>query len=375
MPQQRLATGTSFIGTFVLMSIALAALFVIDTFLARIERAEDRAGAMRLLAEGHRLMQDGHYAEAAERFKDAVAVERDNRDYRLALAEALLAAKSFPEAESTLNELLQRDSTDGDANLMMARVMVGEMRIPEGVSFYHRAIYGRWNTNAAQNRLRVRYELIDLLARQNDKEELLAELLPLQEEAPDDVKTRKRIGQLFLSAGSSARAADVFQGILRRDPQDPDVYAGLGEAEFARGNYPAARSNFLEASRLKPGDKAVEDNIRKRLELSEQIMTLDPTRRGLPANERYRRSLKLVALALDEINRCLPTPALPSAQDVLDAASKALKARLVESRQNAVTDANLDLAEQLWQIRSKHCGSAVPASGDALPLVLAKIDQ
>ncbi len=321
------------------------------------------------------MMQDGHYAEAAERFKDAVAVERDNRDYRLALAEALLAAKSFPEAESTLNELLQRDSTDGDANLMMARVMVGEMRIPEGVSFYHRAIYGRWNAKAAQNRLRVRYELIDLLARQNDKEELLAELLPLQEEAPADVKTRKRIGQLFLSAGSSARAADVFQGILRRDPQDPDVYAGLGEAEFARGNYPAARSDFLEASRLKPGDKAVEENIRKRLELSEQIMTLDPTRRGLTANERYGRSLKLIALALDEINQCLQRPALPAAQDVLDAANKALKARLVESRQNAVTDSNLDLAEQLWQIRSKQCGSAAPASGDALPLVLAKIAQ
>ena len=102
MPQQRLATGTSFIGTFVLMSIALAALFVMDTFLARIERAEDRAGATRLVAEGHRMMQDGHYAEAAERFKDALAAERDNRDYRLALAEALLAAKSFPEAESTL---------------------------------------------------------------------------------------------------------------------------------------------------------------------------------------------------------------------------------------------------------------------------------
>jgi thioredoxin-like negative regulator of GroEL len=373
MPQQPQAIGTSFVGTFVLMFIALAALFAGDTFLARIQRAEDHAEAMRLVAEGHRMMQEGHYTEAAERFRDAVAVERDNREDRLALAEALLEGKNFPEAGSTLNDLLQRDSTDGDANLMMARVMVGEMEIPAAISFYHRAIYGQWKTNAAQNRLKVRFELVDLLARQNDKEELLAELLPLQEEAPDDLKTRKRIGQWFLSAGSPARAADVFQGILRRDPQDPDVYAGLGEAEFARGNYQVARTEFLQASRLKPGDTATEE-IRHKLALSEQIMGLDPTRRGLTANERYRRSRKLVELAVDETNHCLQPP-LPATQDLLGAANKALNARVIESRQNAATEDNLDLAEQLWQIRFKQCGPPTSPSGDALPLVLAKIAQ
>ena len=375
MPQQRAATGTSFIGTFVLVFLALGTLFAMDTFLVRVERAEDRAEAMRLVTEGYRLLQNGRSEEAGERFKDAVAIERDNPEYRLALAEALLAAKNFVEAESTLNELLLRDSTDGDANLMMARVMVGEMKIPEGVSFYHRAIYGRWKANAAQNRLKVRFELVDLLARQNDKAQLLAELLPLQEEAPDDIKTRKQIGQLFLAAGSPARAAEVFQGILRRDPQDAEVYAGLGEAEFARGNYQAAKTDFLQASRLKPGNKTTEETIRQRLALSEQIAGLDPTRRGLAANERYRRSLKLVELALDEANHCLQAAALPATQDLLGAANRALKARVVESRQNSATENNLDLAEQLWQVRIKQCGSSMPASGDPLPLVLAKIAQ
>jgi hypothetical protein len=48
MPPQELRTGRSFIGTFVLIFIALAALFVIDTFLARVEGNEDRAEATRL---------------------------------------------------------------------------------------------------------------------------------------------------------------------------------------------------------------------------------------------------------------------------------------------------------------------------------------
>lgn len=371
MPRQRLLTGTSFFGTFALIFIALAALFVIDTFLARIERNEDRAQATRLFAEGRRMMQNGQYAEAAERFRDAVSIERDNRDYLLALSGALLAAKNFADAETTLDGLLQRDSTDGDANLAMARVQVAEMHFPEGISFYHRAIYGQWRTDPAQNRLKVRFELVGLLAQQNEKAELLAELLPLQDEAPDDLATRKRIGQLFLSAGSPARAADVFQEILRRNSQDPDVYAGLGEAEFARGNYQTARTDFLQASRLKPDDQA----IGKRLELCEQILSLDPTRRGLSSKDRYQRSLKLVALVLDETTPCLGNTSVPATQDLLNAANKALKARVAESRQNAATEANLDLTEQLWQVRGKTCALSTPAADDPLPLVLAKLAQ
>ena len=127
------------------------------------------------------------------------------------------------------------------------------------------------------------------------------------------------------------------------------MYAGLGEAEFARGNYQTARTDFLQASRLKPDD----ETIGKRLALSEQILSLDPTRRGLASKERYQRSLKLVTLALDEANPCLGNAPAPANQDLLDAANKALKARVAESRQNAATEANLDLTEQLWQVRAE----------------------
>jgi len=371
MPRQTLLSGTSFLGTFVLIFIALVILFATDTFLVRIERAEDRTEASRLLAEGREMMQGGRYPEAAERFKDAISIERDNRDYRLALANALLAGKNFTEAETALNEILQKDSTDGDANLAMARVLAGEKKIPEGISFYHRAIYGRWRADAAQNRLKVRFELVDLLARQNAKEQLLAELLPLQSEASADLPTETRIGELFLSAGSPARAADTFRDILHRDPRNTDAYAGLGEAEFARGNYQLARADFLNASRLKPDDGAV----RLRLELCDQIMSLDPTRRGLASSERYQRSLKLVSLALDELNPCLKTPAPAAATELADAAHKALKARVGELRQSAATDTNLDLSEQLWRARATDCGSSTPTSENPLALVLAKIAQ
>src|SRR5579863_6846657 len=70
----------------------------------------------------------------------------------------------------------------------------------------------------------------------------------LQYEASTDLQTRTRIGELFLSAGSPVRAADVFQDILRPDSENADAYAGFGEAEFAGGNYQPARTDFLNAS-------------------------------------------------------------------------------------------------------------------------------
>jgi|SRR5581483_706266 len=358
-------SGRSFFGAFVLIFAAMAALFVIDTFLARLQLSEDRAEATRLFREGREMAASGRYSEAAERFKSALSVDRENREYRLALAEAFTNAKKFPEAESALTMLLQQDSTDGDANLAMARLLAAEGKPTEASSYYHRAIYGRWKANATENPLKARFELVDLLAKQNAKEGLLAELLPLQEEAPKDATTRKRLGQLFLAAGSPGRAADVFRQLLRDAPRDPEAYAGLGEAEFARTNYQAALADFLEALRLKPGDTA----IRRNLELCEQILSLDPTRRGLPVAERYRRSVKLVAAALDEAKSCLANSPDPAAQATLNAAARAIQAKAPESRQSAAVEPNLDLAEQLWRIREKQC----PAEAGALALVLSKI--
>ncbi len=123
--------------------------------------------------------------------------------------------------------------------------------------------------------------------------------------------TRKKIGQLFIVAGSPTHAADVFRDILRRHPQDSDAHAGLGEAEFAEKNYQAAQADFLTASRLNPQN----DPIRKRLDLCSQVLALDPTRRGLDPAERYRRSRKLLDISLDEATRCAA-----NAPDLLDEA-------------------------------------------------------
>jgi tetratricopeptide (TPR) repeat protein len=315
-------------------------------------------------------MKRGDNAEAIARIKDAISVERGNRGYLETLAQAQFASGNTADAESTLTELLQSDSTDGPASSIMARVLVKEGRFAEAISYLQRAIYGRWNEDAAEHRLRVRFELIDLLAQRNSKEELLAELLAVQDQAPSDLKTRTRIGRLFLLAGSPARAADVFRGILHDAPANADAYSGLGEAELARGNYRAAQRNFQISLRLAPDDQAT----RQRFDLCNEVLMLDPTNRALGRVERFSRSRKLVELTLDETSHCIGQNPSPELRQLLDRAAKALKAPVGAGRQIEISESNLDLAEQLWQARKKECKS-LPATGSPLALVLARLGQ
>jgi tetratricopeptide (TPR) repeat protein len=360
----------SFLRTIGLVLLAIVALFAVDMFLAGLERVETRAEATRLFQQGRVLMQRGDNTEAIKRIKDAIAIERGNRDYRRTLAQAQLASGNTADAETTLSELLQSDSSDSLASLIMGRVLVKEGRFAEAITYYRRAIYGHWNEDEAGNRLRVRFELIDLLAQRNSKEELLAELLPAQEEAPRDLKTQTRLGRLFLLAGSPSRAGDTFRGILHAAPANADAHAGLGEAEFAQGNYRAADRDFRTALRLAPDDQAT----RQRLDLCNELLMMDPTYRGLGPAERYHRSLKLVELTLDETGQCVGRNPSPELQGLLDKAGKALKTHVNAAHESEVSESNLDLAEQLWQARRKECKSP-PATDSPLALVLARLAQ
>lgn len=356
------SSGRQFFRTIWLVALSIAIMFGVDTFLARMEEAETRVEATRLFAEGQKLLSQGKNGEAVSRLQDALSIERGNHDYQLALARAQFAEGQYMDAEQTLDALLAADSTLGPANLAMAQVLLKEGRVREAISYYHRAVYGEWKQDPQGNSLKVRFELIDVLARENSKEELLAELLAVEDEAPEDVQSRERIGQLFLEAGSPTHAAEIFREVLKQDPGNAGAYSGLGEAEFARGDYRAAIADFSQALKRNPEDKAAS----ARINLCNQILALDPTRRGLDTEERFRRSRALLQMALDAAAPCLGA----GSADLLENSRKSLDARVAPSRREDSAEAALDLAEKLWQARSSTCPA--PSPDDPLALVMAR---
>lgn len=347
-----LAPGSApaFVGTIALVLLSIAGFLSFDLSLAAIDRRESVGHAASAYAQGLGLLRANRPAAATEQFRTAVTIDRTNVRYALALAEALFQAGHLTDAESTLKVLLTRTENDGAVNLTMAHVMNREGRVNEAKAYYHRAVFGRWGADSTARRAQARFELIDLVARHGTPAELLAELLPLEDVPSDSTSLRVRLGRLFLRAESPARAANMFRGVLRRDPGNADAFAGMGESALALGNIRTARVDFGEAARLRPDDAV----LRARLALADTALALDPTSSDLTASERVDRARRLLARTLSALERCgeASPPAADSARVLLGQhAPPATKRLAYEPLLNAAVD--------LWAGRSAGCDATV----------------
>jgi Tetratricopeptide repeat. len=362
------ATVAEFVATFAVILGAIVGLLLFDTALARVDLTERKAYAAREFGLGERLTAQGRTEQGIEHLRTASTLDGDNSAYGVALAQAILADGRPGEAEQILLPLLERNETGGATNLAMARVLAKEGKLDEAKSYYHRAIYGLWPVGAEKNRTAARFELIDLLAHANARQELLAELLPIQGDSTSDVAQRKKIARLFVVAGSPARAVLTFRELLRRDPRDADSYVGLAEAALSLGDFATARIDLLAAQKLMPEDSV---SLRGRIALTDSVISLDPTQSGLSLPEQVRRSRNLVQMTLTSMRTCLGVQA-PQVAAALDSASLLLVGGRAAGQAQSV-EQNLSLAEQLWGLRRSRC--APEAQDGALTLVHNRITK
>ncbi|MEO8622269.1 MAG: tetratricopeptide repeat protein [bacterium] len=361
------ASVPEFIATFVVILVSIGVLLVVDGWLARIDRNESRGHAASLFADGRSLLATHRAHEASERFASAVAIDRTNTAYELGLAEAMLADGRAAEAETTLESVLDRAQTDGAANLMMARVLVTLGRTGEAKSFFHRAIYGGWSDDSLGQRAHSRFELIALLARQGARQELLAELLTIQDVPPDSLELRRRLGHLFIEAGSPAHGAELLRTVLQRFPDDADAYAGMGDAALAMGKLRTARADLAAAVRLRPDDTT----LVQQLSVADTALALDPLQRGIGVRSREQRSRAVLALTLQAHDRCAPPGAVRST--LTDSARKYLATDARTRVERDDSDAALVLATDLWESRGTGCGTKRSVTDKALALIMAKL--
>ena len=349
--------------------LILIGLLALTAALARWFHTERLRRAEADFELGTKLAQAGNSARALDLYRGALSVSRSNRRYRLAFALELMKLKRLNEAEIYLEDLLQSDPSNAVPNLMLARIAVSRHKTDAAIDYYNRAIYGNWSASHDQNRARTRWELIELLTKEGRTKDAVAELLKSAAEQPGDLALKLRIGTMLLKLGSRAQAADMFREVTRESGPHHEGYAGLGEAEFALGNYQAAQRALARAVRTDPGDEA----SRRRLQLVEGVLNLDPTLRGLTSQERYRRSLTLLKRTTASLNGCAakPLPADTPATNLLAQAGQATAARVRPGAYGDAADRNTALAEQLWAARRKLCGS--PAASGPLPLVFSHL--
>lgn len=347
-----------------LLLIAFAALSFFDVYLAALERRELAAEARSYFDQAQRLAAGRRYEEAIPLYRRAAALERNDRAYRVAWARALVAAGRYENASPILAEALRDDPNDGPANLEMARILRQQQDTNGAAAYFHRAIYGSWDKASGRDTLTARLELVEMLAGAHRRRELASELPPLEDMSAGNPELQSRVAELFLIAGSPARAAAAFRQLVREKPHDARLYAGLGDAELALGYYRAAQSAYSSA--LWRGAGA---GVRQSLERAAELAQLDPTQRQLSQAERVDRSRRILTRAAAALDQC----SFPPDPDRLE---RQKRAAVLTDRRHRSNDAEqtLAVAEDIWKFVQRRCPQAAERDR-TLAMLLERLQQ
>jgi tetratricopeptide (TPR) repeat protein len=347
--------------------LALAVVGTIPAFGAThalVHRSRERRQQLAIdwAQHGQRDLAAGRAPQAAEDFRTAQEYGRDRGDYRLQLAQALIAGDRFVEAQSQLLTLLTQTPGDGVVNRELGRIAVRDDDVPDALRYYHAAIDGAWTGAAIEQRRQTRTELAEFLLQRGDTTQAHAELIALIGDLPADPTAMTNAAALLLKANADAQAADLLQKALRIDPRNPRALRLAGEAAFAAGDYPAARAHLAAAGDERPLDARGE----QLLDISTRVLALDPFARHITSRERLRRVGRAYAVAADALKRC-DAAVRPDLQAQMDALQPKVTEREL-ARDPDLVDEALALVTTVERATTAACG---PAQGDARALQLA----
>ncbi len=342
-------SNAAFVARMAFIVAIIVVMLVIDRRLASAEERQTETRAAALFRAGVALLGQGRAREASDQLASALAMQRGNSEYALALARATLADGRPAQAERILRRLVASNGTDGAANRLLADLTYRSRRFVEAKSFYHRAVYGSWGSDSIQQRASARFALVELLAQQHDSVELLAELLPLEAEFADSAAIRRQLARLFVRGGAPERGVRIYRELLRSNPRDTAAYLGVGGAAIEMGAYKTARVNFAEALRLNSHDPLAAAGLM----LSDSLLALNPLDRSISGRERYRRSRQVAEQTLVAVASC---SAIDSAARALGDSLRTALLRTPRERNEGIEGERLlQLAGAAWFYRPSVC--------------------
>ena len=85
------------------------------------------------------------------------------------------------------------------------------------------------------------------MAKAGRRQQAQGELLSTTGAIPvDDDSLKKQVGQMLIDYGLPKAAGNLFRDVAQRNKQDAGALEGLADAEFANGEYAAARDAYRE---------------------------------------------------------------------------------------------------------------------------------
>jgi len=177
-----------------------------------------QAGALRPkdpephLSAGLLLEKESHFADAAEEYNKALAIDPNSANAVAALANLYMRGHQFEKAEAMLRKLAVSRPQDPVVHLQLGRVMAAAGKDAEATTEFEAA-------------LKI---------------------------APSDADATRELAGLYLKAGKYDKAETAFRAILASNPKDADAHENLGQALMKLRKFPEAQKEFLALVQLKP---------------------------------------------------------------------------------------------------------------------------
>ena len=376
--------------TLALLTGLTIALFLAVGGLSKLYHAQQQSLAQRWAARGSTDLQAGNYKTAITEFRTALLYDRDNDDYQLSLAEALLGLGQSDAAYAYLINLWERQPENGVVNLELARIAVIKNETDRAQRFYHNAIYATWPGNQDPDNLeaerrKARLELIDYLLRIKARTQAESEMIALEANVGENAAEQAQLGQLFLRVGDFNRALSAFHASLKLARDNAAAEAGAGKAAFELGQYAEAEHYLEEAAEATPEDTASAALLRT----TQAVMRLDPYRPEITESERDRIVMDAFTAAGNRLKDCSTTggAAAPPAKNSapapqsstgqsLSAQWSALQPQVTESglrRNPDLLNTTMNLALEIERKTNGACGTVT--SDDQALLLIAEQHQ
>jgi len=357
-----------------LLAVLGVIFFLAVAGLSRAYHAQREALGNRWFSRGVVDLNARRYDSAMTEFRSALLYSRDNYDYQLNLAEALIGLGRTAEAYSYLVNLWEEEPENGVVNLELARMAAQRGQTEQAQRYYHNAIYAVWPSDQEEKRRETRLELIEYLLSINATAQAQAESIALQENLGEPAQQR-RVGDLFLRAQDYEHALAAYRLSLKYERRNAAALAGAGWAAFQLGRYPLAERYLQAAVSFNPDDT----QSTERLKTTQLVLHMDPFRRQISVDERNKIVVDAFATAGKRLSSCArpkAAAASTSAQPRLADEWAKMKPRITEQqlrRNPDLVEQAMDLVFEIERQTSATCGT--PTGEDLALLLISKLHE
>jgi tetratricopeptide (TPR) repeat protein len=192
-----------------------------------------------------------NYPVALQAAGDVLALDPNNLDARLLRGAALVASKSYQQAESDLNALSKLQPDSKELELELAALAAGEKDYSKAEALY-RKLYQPGSAD-----LRPLQGLLELCVVQHHPEKAQALLEGELKKDPESRPVHLLLASVATQEGKFDIATQQYRWLQSKDPKSAQAYSSIGNLYQLQGATQDALASYEKAEELAPGDTKI----------------------------------------------------------------------------------------------------------------------